>query len=265
MTNTRSIKDVRGKTIAITGQCWTTHAEIARLLRRQGGRYSPDLTRSTQILVRGQSGQWKYGDYGRKEERAYKYALTGSDIRIVSGDAMRRLLEKGTAAKPTPLIAGEPVDWIRSPSYETFADAAKRPGPLDREHTVVGRAEQSYLRNYLLNGRRDAPCAICGRTFPRALLIASHIKARSVCTRTERLDLNIAFLLCALGCDTLYERGFASVDGDGKVVTCAPKGLTKDLAAVLRSVAGRRCRAWSPETQKYLGWHLTNRFMPSLG
>jgi hypothetical protein len=45
--------------------------------------------------------------------------------------------------------------------------------------------------------------------FPVDLLVAAHIKRRSLCSETERRDLhNVAMLACKFGCDALFEEGY---------------------------------------------------------
>ena len=105
--------------------------------------------------------------------------------------------------------------WLTPPTKRQFKQAALKGGPLDREHSVLGRVEQSYLRHVLFNGAEHAACSMCGRRLPLGLRIAAHIKPRSECSHAERLDAeNIVFGLCLLGFDALYERGLISV-GDG--------------------------------------------------
>lgn len=44
---------------------------------------------------------------------------------------------------------------------------------------------------------------------PRRLLVAAHIKPRSQCSDTERIDFdNIGMLACLLGYESLYEHGY---------------------------------------------------------
>ena len=52
---------------------------------------------------------------------------------------------------------------------------------------------------------------------PAELLVAAHIKPRNLCTEIERLDAHVATLMCVLGCDALFERGYLRVMDSGKL------------------------------------------------
>ncbi len=79
------------------------------------------------------------------------------------------------------------------------------------------RLEQHLLRTGLLKGEATGICRLCGIELPAHLLVASHIKPRNLCNRQERLNKHIATLMCLLGCDALYERGYLRVKDDGAV------------------------------------------------
>jgi len=260
------IDSVRGLTIAMTGHCWKPRAEVARMIRKRGGHVTAgsEVTHRTHILVRGYSRQWKYGEYGTKEETAYKYRLGGQNILILEEEKFRGLLEKDVPAEAAPYMAGEHVEWLARPSIEEFQKAARSRGSLDRVHSAKGRIEQAFLRNALLAGDHQGRCSICGDLLPRALLVAAHIKPRAVCSHSERLDQKVAFLLCLLGCDALYERGFISVGDRGEVLTCRLGSVPNALRVHLKRLRGGRCSAWNPLAQKYFEWHLRHRFISTL-
>jgi hypothetical protein len=74
------------------------------------------------------------------------------------------------------LVAGDPVRWLSPTTKRQFEQAAFKEGTLDREHSVLGRVEQSYLRHGLFGDAEDATCSLCGRRWPVGLLVAAHIK-----------------------------------------------------------------------------------------
>ena len=118
---------------------------------------------------------------------------------------------------------------------------------LDRQHAGLGRKEQGYLRGLLFKDEKDALCSLCGRRLPVELLVAAHIKPRADCASRERRDFtHIAFALCLLGCDALYERGLVAVEKGGRIVVA--KADSKLLARHLASLARRRCSAWTPDS-----------------
>jgi hypothetical protein len=212
--------------------------------------------------VRGDSQQWAYGDYGRKEAVAEKLIRAGRPLLVVHDYEFRKLLEQRKPARCSDYVAGKPIAWLRPPpSRATFDRVARYPGPLDREQTVRGRTEQAFLRSQLFQGRDRESCSLCGRELLVELLVAAHIKPRSECTARERRDAAcITFALCLLGCDALYERGFVSVGAAGRVVTATAAGLPAPLREQLRAVRGRCCQAWHEGTSGYFDWHYRRRF-----
>lgn len=258
------IATIRDLTIAITGECWITQGELGRLIRKRGGSYAEGVTRSTDLLVRGDSSTWAHGDYGRKEEAAVRWIRKGKPIKVVHDYEFRKLVENGKPARLTTTIAGQPVEWLNAPQDpKGFLRIAKIPGALDREHTTRGRVEQGYLRSLLFKGKDFHKCALCGRPFPIELLVAVHIKPRSECSAGERRDAaHIVFPLCQMGCDLLYERGYVSVADSGRIVVTRSKEITRPVRAHLRNLKGKRCPSWNPKTENYFRWHYERRFSP---
>lgn len=106
-----------------------------------------------------------------------------------------------------------------TPSEDATKTVIKEFEAMESEYVGKRRAEQQYLRQYLLPGVKGQ-CLLCGRTFSRDFLVAAHIKKRSLCTPEEKADIPaIAMLACRFGCDELYERGMIAVSQQGKVVT----------------------------------------------
>lgn len=137
------------------------------------------------------------------------------------------------------------------PAAEDFA-------VLDGEALRKYRREQGRLRRLLLDGAEVAACALCGRDFPAALLVAAHVKRRSEATEQERRDLrNVAMLACSFGCDRLFELGYVTVDEGGAVVTAATGG---PLDAHLRLLEGRMTYAFHERSARYFEWHRRNVF-----
>ena len=77
------------------------------------------------------------------------------------------------------------------------------------------RIGQGYFKDLLLN-KYSCKCALCNIHTPQ-LLIASHIKAWSESTNTEKLDENNGLLLCAHH-DALFDKHLISFDNEGKVI-----------------------------------------------
>jgi hypothetical protein len=203
---------------------------------------------------------WAFGDYGTKEQHAAHLVRNGAPISLVYDSEFRKLLETGRPAQIADWIAGDLVQWLTPTTKRQFMRAASMKGPLDREHTTLGRVEQSYLRQILFRGAELARCSLCGSRLPVGLLIAAHVKPRSECSRIERLDApNVVFSLCLLGCDALYERGLVGVGEGGKIlISAAPSAVL--LKAVLKRFKGRACTAWNTATAGYFKWHLISRY-----
>ena len=153
---------VRGEHIAFTGTAWMSRHKLQDLVRRQGGfpTAGAEVTRSTTVLVRGDSSVWAFGDYGTKEWKAARLVRNCALISLVHDSEFRKLVEEKRRAPIADRIAGQPVRWIVPATKGQFERVARIEGPLDREHTVLGRLEQSYLRSRLFGGAEEAICCL---------------------------------------------------------------------------------------------------------
>lgn len=153
-------------------------------------------------------------------------------------------------------VAGE--DHVES---EVYAGELHFPDPfqgvLERKAWTRVRREQTALRKLLAGNHEYSNCALCGLRYPVELLVAAHIKKRSLCGEAERRDLaNVAMLACALGCDSLYEAGWITVDVNGSVRTVGPAMVESDpLSRHLLMLEGKRCRAHTADSEQYFAWH----------
>lgn len=125
---------------------------------------------------------------------------------------------------------------------------------LDSDSTVKRRREQAFLRAHLLQGRSKSPCTICHEELPENMLVAAHLKKRAKCTREEKLDFdNVATLMCKLGCDDLYERGYLIVES-GRVRANAARSTTVALDAAIAARIGKEVANWAGSS-RYYEWH----------
>ena len=140
---------------------------------------------------------------------------------------------------------------------EYFAAATFDPSKsLDKEGIVKGRTEQAFLRNLLFRGKKYFKCAICGKEFPAAFLIAAHVKKRASCTDAEKRDFeNIVAPMCKFGCDDLYEKGYIGVE-KGIVVILKNSDMTDALAVYMAKLKGTKCKSWNEGNSKYFQWHV---------
>jgi hypothetical protein len=164
---------------------------------------------------------------------------------------------KSAAFMDTFDLHGQRLEWPANP--DDVRRAIKEFEVLDRKFQAVQRIEQSALREHLLQGRKSGECLLCGRTFHAHFLVAAHIKKRSECTDSQKRDLhNIGMLNCKFGCDELYERGYVSVNGSGKIAKSS-----KLVGAVERKYMQKTIRdsVRVNKTQKlYFAWHYSNQF-----
>jgi len=142
---------------------------------------------------------------------------------------------------------------------QDFTDLQKKIAALEateREVVAWQRLEQGYLKKQLFGNNSVGECACCGQALPVSMLVTAHIKKRSLCTERERLDLNVVFPMCKLGCDELFEKGYIAVK-DGLFVPLKMTPMTERLSRIVQSLAGRHCNFYDVEkTKDYFDWHI---------
>ncbi|MFJ4808189.1 hypothetical protein [Streptomyces longwoodensis] len=206
----------------------------------------------------------------------HMYALSGvrgiafpmAEIRSLLGWKANRniqgfvALREDDGAVLTDLVGFEP-STTAAPHTDPDEDQPAGPplGPTDAVAEVQRRAEQGRIKKALLPGV-EGECALCGRTLPRAFLVAAHIKKRAACSEEERWDIhNVAMLACLLGCDSLFEYGFVTVEEGGSIkVSPITEGAPAVAKYVEEHLAGRSVDWWSPERDKYYAWHRSHSF-----
>jgi hypothetical protein len=155
-----------------------------------------------------------------------------SELRDADAVALLRRLD---LREPSRSVPGRPHEDWRAWS-----------GATDAEAMTTIRREQRALRAHLLDGRDEAPCGICSRELPSDLLVAGHILPRSMLDEEQRADFQgHAMLVCLLGCDALFERGYIVVTPDGRLA----RGVTRPqftFGATWSGPIGQKVNAWSP-------------------
>ncbi len=116
------------------------------------------------------------------------------------------------------------------------------------------RKEQRLLRQRLFGSDPIGCCAICGKEFPVQLIVAAHVKRRAECGDGERRDFHNVVAMCRMGCDELFERGIIAVD-QGQVVVREAFPFTSIVKRYVASLRGRRCGAYSPDSEAFFDWH----------
>ncbi|WP_395402011.1 hypothetical protein ACHMXB_01075 [Arthrobacter sp. UC242_113] len=154
---------------------------------------------------------------------------------------MSRLAEEDGLALVTELGISPPVS--DEGTFLGLPEDTWGLGETDAVALAAVRQEQAALRRHLLGGRPSAPCAVCGEILPAKLLIAGHIKPRSESTEEERKDFkSAAMLVCALGCDALFEWGYISVDDSG-IVRRGRTAETEGVRDAVDLLIGKKCTA----------------------
>ncbi|GEM_PF-1216780 len=183
-------------------------------------------------------------------------------IRVETSEQLQALVDAGYGARmsnPALNIAPSFVlsKNIRITDSYTLLDELKKSFSaleLDLDSTRKRRAEQTFLRLYLLKKQMVGQCVICGSTLPEKLLVAAHIKKRAECSTEEKLDFDaIAGLMCKLGCNDLFEQGYIYVS-EGKILKNPNAISTLYLEKVLSRLEGLSVANWE-QSKMYYAWH----------
>lgn len=70
---------------------------------------------------------------------------------------------------------------------------------------LSNRPEQKKLRRYL-EENKDPVCIICQKNHPPYILECAHIKPRTICNKSERLDIGVVNWMCR-NCHRIYDKG----------------------------------------------------------
>lgn len=132
------------------------------------------------------------------------------------------------------------------------------PEGTDKAITGTFRREQRALRAHLVRNKPSLDCGLCGRRLPSSILVAAHIKPRSLCSEKERVDPNVVMLACVLGCDALFDKGHLFVDENGIVRANERAQITSDLDKFISEFVGKKAIAFSEGSRGYFAWHTNN-------
>lgn len=132
----------------------------------------------------------------------------------------------------------------------------KLQGDLDLPANARRRAEQALLRKIFLGGKEVETCSICSKVLPVNFLVIGHIRKRHSCDPDQKRDPANVMPVCLLGCDKLFEDGYIHVDASGVIRTAH---TNSHLEAVINSLTGKACRAWTPASAPYFKWHEERR------
>ena len=141
---------------------------------------------------------------------------------------------------------------VRAPAEASPRELAARLTAITRTvklRKTAQRAGQRELRDYLLN--KSGKCAVTGLKF-QPLLVVSHIKDWTKCTRDERLDPHNVLLLSA-NYDAVFDQKLISFDASGRIVKS--DAITWQQLAALGVKRNAKIPRPHKLQAKYLSWH----------
>jgi hypothetical protein len=184
-------------------------------------------------------------------------------VHVETEDELEALVRSGLGARMSTPDIKQAASFIASDNIkftdlETTAVTAKAVLPklseevdLDVGSTSKSRKEQSFLRAFHVNGCLNSQCVLCGEEYPLEFLVAAHIKKRSECSNSEKLDFeNVAALMCKAGCDDLFEKGYVYVSG-GEIYKNSKRNTTAALNSVINKIVGNKVSNWHGSKEYY--------------
>ncbi len=102
------------------------------------------------------------------------------------------------------------------------------------------RLEQDIFSEFLFSDCSNSKCAICSRSYPNSIMVAGHIKKRSLSSDIERRNLNNVMPVCKMGCDDLFERGYIYINKKGRIKRNNEKEVTSDLKQYLDIIVDKK-------------------------
>lgn len=180
----------------------------------------------------------------------------------VWGKLARKYLAPLPVESTLQVLEGKGVSFANSSDYlnlqSNTAGLFQFTGATDGLTIAQSRLEQQFLRSQLLSSDEMA-CSLCRIAMPADLLVAGHIKPRSVMSGLERLDFGFnAMLVCVMGCDALYEKGYISVDNAG--IVQSTQKVQGPIYDVITEISGKSCSKFGPQSAQYFAWHWQNVF-----
>jgi len=185
-------------------------------------------------------------------------------ISVSTEDELESLVRSGYGARMSSPKIKQAASFISSEKIDvsgtttTVKTSAILPtlamaSDLDVDSKAKSRKEQKFLRAHLAKGL-IGKCTLCENEYPIEMLVAAHIKKRADCSKEERLDFdNVATLMCKVGCDDLFEKGYVVVK-DGVIVKNKKRNTTISLDNVISHIEGKVVSNWT-SSFKYYQWH----------
>ena len=117
------------------------------------------------------------------------------------------------------------------------------------------RLEQNIFSKYLFNEKSKSKCAICSKVYPNSIMVAGHIKKRSLSNELEKRNLNIIMPICKIGCDDLFERGYIYLDSKGYVTLNKEKEVSADLKEYLKTIVNEKSWYFNKDNAQFYEQH----------
>lgn len=185
----------------------------------------------------------------------YVYVDTEEELEALVRSGLGARMSSPDIKQAASLITGDNIEFTDSSSppvmVRTVLPKLSEEVDLDFDSTTKSRKEQVFLRAHISGGRAQAKCVLCENEYPLEFLVAAHIKKRSECSKSEKLDFdNIAALMCKAGCDDLFEKGYVFVSG-GVVKKNKERSTTPALDILIRNIEGNVVANWSGSSAYY--------------
>lgn len=123
-----------------------TQRELEGVLRSRGARVVHDIRRTTDLLIRAESAQWKYGKFGDREAELAQHRRRGSSGVVIDADDLVALLDGISVWARDPLEA-PPEDAPLGTPYTAAAATTGIPTSLfERDPAALERAFAGHAR-----------------------------------------------------------------------------------------------------------------------
>lgn len=180
---------------------------------------------------------------GADEEERERAGTRELELELAGGESSGP--DEDEPATPTAAEGGPPGP----------ASAGREGGAVHDGRAAEMQAAREEARRHLFGDRELGRCGLCGRLFPVRLLAVVFVKRLDECTRAEMRDVpNNALPACRLGCEGLFEGGYAIVTG-GHVEVGRQGPLTEPVQERLTAIVGSRCEYWHARSEEYFRWH----------
>lgn len=185
----------------------------------------------------------------------YVYVDTEEEIEALVRSGLGARMSSPDIKQAASLITANNIEFTNSSSppivAKTVLPKLSEEVDLDFDSTTKARKEQAFLRAHIPGGRPQAKCVLCENEYPLEFLVAAHIKKRSECSKSEKLDFdNIAALMCKAGCDDMFEKGYVFVSG-GVVKKNEKRSTTPALDVLIRKIEGNTVANWAGSSAYY--------------